>query len=715
MISGQNIKITHEAGTQGTKIRFSISGQELVADIPVRLHLGPVEQLTKWLEYGYSSVEERHNALVGKRLVEVAGAIIDFEDTIAAVEDEIRITRKVRILKGASEKGQGFMTDFSLAFLETLEKLDWFAPGLWYLKNEYVPYYSFGSKGLLDEGIVNYCYFREDRLSAPLLGFYDPDRNCSFVILHSDPSGRTLGSDDEVKPLVDGGMEFGSLGIEMRGQNRIGFWYPGTECEVAYPPRDWSYSVMWNDQLSQAKQGVKKSGSFGRDLAGIFRFHPMETGFEQNYTLRLKTFASRSYPQMVQQAWRYAWQVLKPPMIPAPLHQVEDASINLLSSLVREEKGIPGIPFALDIFSDELERPVFAIGFVGRNIQSSYYLIRAGHAHGKQELIDQGQRIIDFWVASSGVGRLHARYNFQLGAWQDHGEENGRLEVYLRPLAEGYLACLRAWQEERKHGVEHPAWLQWVVDFGNWLLATQNPDGSFYRMYFSDGEPAWKVTTGCFSVIPFLTALEEATGNQAYLHAALRVGHFLWQNFQKDGHFIGGTIDNPSVYDKEAAAISLEAYLALYSRTGDPAWLEAAKQAADFTETWIYIWNIPLPEDGGERHWRTGASTVGMQLVCTGHSLCDMYLAFNCGEYAQLWKYTGDEHYLEVARLLLHNTKQLIWLDSSRALRPGYQQEHWTFSIGRGLGRHSNWLPWVTTSHLVGMENYKNIIGSYGG
>lgn len=696
-------------------IELVLSNYAFHLDSPVSVHMGPVEKLDNWLSYGYEKVLEENGNLVGERHVALECGQLFFRDEYHVEEDEIVLDRQVKVLEG-NYKGKGFLTEWSLPVPGRMAELDWFAPGVWYLKNEFVPYYSFGSRKLLEEGWMQNIFFREDRLSAPILGCYDPLHHRGLVILHSDPKGHTITEDDDAMILVEGKLGYGSLGIGLKGKERFGFWYPGSECDLAYPARDWSYKVIENVGLSAAKQGEKRSEGFGRDVSVLMRFHPLSTGFEQHYTLRIKTFQCCSYPQMVQQAWRYAWKIMKPGIILAPLEEIERVSIDLLSSLVMEKDGVTGIPFWIDIFSDQIGKPVFSIGFAGRNILSSYYLIRAGHAHGKQELIDQGQRIIDFWVASSGVGRLHARYNFQLGAWQDHGEENGRLEVYLRPLAEGYLACLRAWQEERKHGVEHPAWLQWVVDFGNWLLATQNPDGSFYRMYFSDGEPAWKVTTGCFSVIPFLTALEEATGNQAYLHAALRVGHFLWQNFQKDGHFIGGTIDNPSVYDKEAAAISLEAYLALYSRTGDPAWLEAAKQAADFTETWIYIWNIPLPEDGGERHWRTGASTVGMQLVCTGHSLCDMYLAFNCGEYAQLWKYTGDEHYLEVARLLLHNTKQLIWLDTSRALRPGYQQEHWTFSIGRGYSRHYSvayWLPWITVSHLEGMEKFKNIIKTW--
>ena len=122
--------------------------------------------------------------------------------------------------------------------------------------------------------------------------------------------------------------------------------------------------------------------------------------------------------------------------------------------------------------------------------------------------------------------------------------------------------------------------------------------------------------------------------------------------------FTGGTIDNPDVLDKEADTLSLEAYLALYETTKESKWLDRAKAAADFAETWIYAWNVPMPADADDKtlHWKKGVPTVGLQLISTGHSLADAYMAFDADEYAKLFRYTGDRHYLDVAKLLLHNT-----------------------------------------------------------
>ena len=46
------------------------------------------------------------------------------------------------------------------------------------------------------------------------------------------------------------------------------------------------------------------------------------------------------------------------------------------------------------------------------------------------------------------------------------------------------------------------------------------------------------------------------------------------------------------ITDKEAGMLSMEAYLSLYDSTQEPRWLERAKAAADFAESWIWIWKV---------------------------------------------------------------------------------------------------------------------------
>ena len=97
--------------------------------------------------------------------------------------------------------------------------------------------------------------------------------------------------------------------------------------------------------------------------------------------------------------------------------------------------------------------------------------------------------------------------------------------------------------------------------------------------------------------------------------------------------------------------------------------------------------------------------TVGLQLIATGHSLVDDYMAFDVVSYAKLYKYTGDQHYYEVAMVLLHNTKIMTCLPDHPYDMPqfGWQQEHWSLAPSRGIGMHRGWLAWVTCSNLQGI------------
>ena len=212
-------------------------------------------------------------------------------------------------------------------------------------------------------------------------------------------------------------------------------------------------------------------------------------------------------------------------------------------------------------------------------------------------------------------------------------------------------------------------------------------------------------TETTYTVISFLVLLSELTGEEAYAKAAVKAGEFCWSVYHKQGAFVGATLDNPNVMDKEAGTISLEAYLMLYKMTNETKWLNRAEAAANFAETWMYIWNVPMVEGNDDIYWDKGLSTVGLQLITTGHSLTDMYMAFDVDEFAELYLHTGDRHYYDVARILLHNTKAMVALPGREydLPGPGWVQETWSLAPTRGKGILKAWLPWVSTSQLNGI------------
>ena len=133
--------------------------------------------------------------------------------------------------------------------------------------------------------------------------------------------------------------------------------------------------------------------------------------------------------------------------------------------------------------------------------------------------------------------------------------------------------------------------------------------------------------------------------------------------------------------------LSLEAFLSLYESTKEARWLERAQAAANFAESWIWIWNLPMPldADDAQLHWKKGVPTIGLQgITALGAGGADEYLDWAVPSYAKLYNYTKDPHYLDVARVLLHDTKSMVALPGRQYDMKGigWQQEGWRMGPG---------------------------------
>jgi hypothetical protein len=196
------------------------------------------------------------------------------------------------------------------------------------------------------------------------------------------------------------------------------------------------------------------------------------------------------------------------------------------------------------------------------------------------------------------------------------------------------------------------------------------------------------------------------TGEKHYMEAALRAGENVWKSYGVEGNYQGGAIDASSsqlLTDKEGGMAALDAFMALYEATHDRKWLTRALSAADYTESWIWIWDVPVPGNVPDPHmrWRNGP-TVGLQAITANgmgiETGGDEYLDWAVSLYARAYKYSGDPHYLEVTKILLHNTKAKMATpkDMFDFVGPGWEQEGWNSDPGK-------WLPWPGANHVNGI------------
>lgn len=636
-------------------------------------------------------------------------ACLQITDWWTRVSDHVtRVSRQARV-EGIGAPDAGFETAILLPLPQgtTFMDVQAFAPGIMYGHSAGIGPRAIGSRQGYADGIRAWRV-REDRLPAPLVGVWS-EAVGAIAILHDRPTGNTTRSDADdtnaEQNLIDERFDFASLGmVETADASGIdtlhlGAWFPGTEGEITY--RGDSYP---GGQMRRWRR----------------RYHPIRDQFTCSFDLLIRTAPSEGFTDFVRSTWRWAWEQLRPTVVRQDLPTVRRACVQVLAGNVQTIGGKTGVNVYVPANEGRPHNSAQYMGFVGRSTDAAYHLLRAAADHETPR--DERKR-----YRSSATAILDDFATLCMDPPQAEGFKDGqphtypfmgRVDVlYLRSLCEGARATLDAWALELQSNQgrdDHPRWHIWVDQFAGWLLRQQRRDGSIPRAYRAGtGEVVELSGQSSYVAVPFLLRLASCVGDNRHRDAAVAAGEYAWTHGQQaQGNFVGGTIDNPDVVDKEAGTLSLDAYLALYEATGESHWIDRARAAADFAETWIYAWDVPLPidTDPTSSHWKPGCSTVGTQLISTGHSLVDQYMAFDAGNYAKLAKLTCDAHYRDVARILLQNTKVMLGLPGRTwdLAGPGWQQEHWSHAPRRGRGLHRGWLPWLAISHLHGIDAVLN-------
>jgi hypothetical protein len=464
----------------------------------------------------------------------------------------------------------------------------------------------------------------------------------------------------------------------------VSLYYPAAEGERSYFPAQAN-----NRNVRGAKRWVE-------------RFHPVSSGVHHSYKVLIDLSKYPDFQGSMRHAWRTAFENIHPPVAKTDISASYEASISLIAYWSRSTKGAPGLPFRLRLPEGKLEdaeKISYQMGFCGQQLPLAYHLLRYGLLNKNEEIRSKGEAMVDFWAANSPTkeGLPRTWYNtFPEPRWR-------RFNTHMRLVTDGMIGALQAWDIMQKYGHNKPEWIQFCRNFGNWLIEHQNIDGSWYRAYNWDSTPVHTGKANTTNPIRFLVDLSKATGDKNYLNSALKAGEYCWQTVHQAFAYVGGTADNPNVIDKEAGFIAMDAFLALWDITEEQRWLDAAAQAGDFTETWAYCWNIPIPEEDTTATYPKGATTTGFSLIATGHSGADLFLAGAPFFYYRIYLGTGDEHYADIARQLLYDTKQGMDINGSLGYgHTGLCTEALSLCMGgRRRGHGVNvWLPWVTYSMI---------------
>ncbi len=340
----------------------------------------------------------------------------------------------------------------------------------------------------------------------------------------------------------------------------------------------------------------------------------------------------------------------------------------------------------------------YEIGWCGQNITVAEMHIRKYLDEGDTNALNIGMGIIDTWLGRqypSGVISAHFDTDFCDSERIDSCNEGWLLWKLI-------LCC------ELLKAAD--------VDVEKYESACKRVAG-YYLEYFPHGgfpqisSPVGKVLTndgcaGTMLMLGFLTAYKYF-GDWMYLIRGKEAFDFYYDTFLANSIAAGGALDTYCI-DKESAGPVLRSALLIYELSGDEQYIAKAKQVAYYLMSWTYHHDVAFPD--GSDCAAVGVRTTGGTSVSTAHQHLDVWGAYYVGDMVKLYELTGNEAFLEQAKILWLFTLQYI-SDGNMTLhgmtRPrGAQNEavlhcNWNWSESGKKGQLNDWLvAWVATFQM---------------
>lgn len=521
---------------------------------------------------GYSSVSTSGTVVSATgRITTANGSVFRFDDTYEPVDDTgiITFSRNVTV-ESANSADVGFATRFGLVSQtsSSLTDFNMFAPGVWYKQNE----------NTVDSAIASdysdeYFFIKETRLTLPMFSMQKISTGDTLTFCHKDADLSTVQSEMSNSWLIDEGFQFGSIGIKKSPSPGLYFNYPSYEGEQNYYGNDLNGSIQ-------------RSGM-------IRRSHPVQTsGVDHSYSLYIRLGNYSTFDDMEGDNWQYFYNKYDPDIISIDPNLLYSNGMEVLSTYFKDDfagEGA-GLPWSEWTLADGTRDYHLQSGFVGQQTKAGWLLFRDGLKNNNSDNIEKGMKIIDFWANNSmttaGIPKTDyfCEWNNGYGGWSSD-------PIFLRTASDGCEGVLEAYNTGLKYGTIKQTWLDYCKLYGDFLVSHQNSDGSWARSYNEDGSIVNSAKYNTTNAIRFMVRLYVTTGVTAYRTAAVAAGEWSLSNIDALYKYVGGTTDNDNTIDKEAGVMALNAFNALYDLTGESRWLDAAVNAGNYSESWVYSYN----------------------------------------------------------------------------------------------------------------------------
>lgn len=240
----------------------------------------------------------------------------------------------------------------------------------------------------------------------------------------------------------------------------------------------------------------------------------------------------------------------------------------------------------------------------------------------------------------------------------------------------------------------------------SWVSAAKRCADAFVRLYgryrdfgqfvnIETGEMMYGGTASGASAVGALVRAWQYFGNAEYLETARLAGEKYVSDFVARGMTYGGPGEALCAPDSESAYAMTESTVLLYEATKEEKWLKYAADSLHLLSSWIMPYAYRFPEDS--ELGRLKINTVGSVFanVQNKHSAPGFCTASGDALY-KLYKYTGNEKYLELLRDVVFCIPQCVsteerplfsWDREPRKLPEGWINERINTSDWEGVMR----------------------------
>jgi hypothetical protein len=279
-------------------------------------------------------------------------------------------------------------------------------------------------------------------------------------------------------------------------------------------------------------------------------------------------------------------------------------------------------------------------------VPHAYALLRHGRRVGSGTYVDAATSVLDNIATHLTPGGTFWGQWTRENGW-NAGWTPNRRRVHARTLGEATLFLGRA----VALGDTPESWAAAARSNVDVACAGQAEDGSLGSGY--DVETGAVLDRSGTSGLAWVPALVEA----GRLDVAQRAGRYYAQAVT-DEFLYGAPEDVDLAPTSEDGYLAVMAYVSLYAADGDPAWLDLARRAADWTLTFRYTYDVAFPDhtllgDYGFRSRGADQASPANQHLHSYGLICHR-------ELTELGAATGDEYYTGSAEENLACFRQFV-------------------------------------------------------